>query len=551
MVDCPEKAFDEIVEALSFLREEFKKGGVWQDAANPIEKEGDAPVSGSGHIMEAEALLCFLLPLAKFPEGSAERQRIYDIYSDKEIVDSLYDFLARLKDTGIYGASPYTRIQSTDGKEHPFIDTACYTISLILLAEDIFGPPNQNGIKKDVCHVFEACLKIVTGSIVYDTVGRAKGWSFTNHAIPSRPFKYATWMAVDTLSDFVSIANIEEKYYATQAVFRHYVQLKDVLPQVAYETARIYVDARHEEDEKEIFGKRNLSILNNAVVQEDEGDDQLNYNLWIIMTLLYAGYDNFEKIKVALDYLWSVLEEPSKRKSLIKDECEVYFEIPDVFKPTEGVVPSNIIEDRSFLPQFLKCMVLYALKNRKNEAALDEKIEQTFNWLLENRYPDVPAWDAYARRGDYAIYQTERAIEALCKYIDYCQLKKGASSSQRENNTEPLPMAGSIPSLSGFAQEIAEIVSKNAVRIEVSGEGVETMLRKEVQNFLSENKDELIASIRQEIFPELNEMNEALKSLGGKLGDISEEDTVEIVGETFLEIKQLSSVIDKAVENND
>ncbi len=301
-------AIDAIVQALAFLKGEHEKYGRWEDPAN---KASDT----TGEIMECEAYLCFLLPLNQFSSQPDVQNQIFDVYPEANLKKDVYDLISGL--SGAFSGTPYVSIQDSDGQSHPFLDTVCYVISIITFAEKVLGEPEAQPQQVAIQQVMEKCLRFLREATVVDREGRAKGWSFTNHDVPDRPFKYSTWMATDSLSDLTSIPDLNKKYYCSKEAFQLATILRRALPQVAYEQSRLYVDGKHTEDERQAFNGRNVLITSGKPVLEDEDDVGFNYNLWIIMALLYLNYDDPSVLANALGSLAAVIDKPDPRRRLL------------------------------------------------------------------------------------------------------------------------------------------------------------------------------------------------------------------------------------------
>lgn len=512
------QSFDSIVEAiigaLGYLKARRDAQGLWEDAANSVD---GATASGSGDIMACEGVLSFLLALNCLNGRPDLQQRIDTIFPRAALEGEMFGLLERLRQGGTYGGRPYAWIVDESGAEHPLVDVVCYAISIITLGEKIFGPPADAERRQLGREVMETCLEILAGSVVYDEVRRAKGWSFTNYDLPDRPFKYCTWMACDTLSDLIEIKDLSDRYYASTRVLDAATAFRRQLPQVKAEMARIHVDGQHTAAERGAFQGRNVLITTGAAVQEDEADRGYSYNLWIIMSLMYLSYEDPRVLATALSAMGTKLGNSKARADQIKAESTILFETGKAFMANMDA-GRNFLDDRSFLPQYVKALALFRLWYPAESAGVEAQLEMALGWLMDNRKAGCPAWDKHARQGDHALYQTERAIEALCRVADY--LRVGAEVAAPSNAAPVLPSDGMVLG-SAFAAElariVAEVASQHAVSLEINGERAKVVIERAVGQRLDAMEDAIHARLAQRLSGPLDGIVAALGSLADRL----------------------------------
>lgn len=530
----------EVLGALTFLKKEQDRLGRWEDPANPVEKDKKGSViSGSGQIMACEGLLSFLVPLRRFVHRPDILERIYAIYPREQLVVDIQTLVADLLKQSQFGGSPYVKLMDTSGREHPFLDTVCYTVSLITLSEAVFGaPPNERerGVARQA---MDFCLDFLEGAMAKDSDGRVKGWCFTNFDVPSRPFKYATWMATDTLSDLLAIDRLNEKYFISSESIAKIGQFRLALASIKVELDRIYVKGRHSDEEKSAFGGRNILITSGEEVREDKYDSGYSFGLWIIMALLYLDYEDPAVLANALKLLGGHLQNDVARMNLLKNDCNIQFETDREFKP-DLKKWINVLVDRSFLPQFVKATAMITSAH-PNFGTFD-LMERSLAWLLDNRVEDCPAWDLHAQKGDYAIYQTERAIEALCRVSDvYCEVKP---ASPQQEFARPLAANNSDQTILA----IAETVARHAVVININGKGVDAVVDRSVENRLAEMGSRWVSEATTELAKPLTDLSASLNKLADALTRLPATSDEATVIDAIAEFRRLNEIITKAVE---
>jgi hypothetical protein len=507
-----EAVAETIIATLAFMKERRDKADRWDDPGNRVELNEDGrPVLGSGQIMACEGLLSFLLPLSRFRTRPELQRRIYDIYPRGRLTADVYRLLADLMEIRRFSGTPYVLLRDTDGNEHPLLDTVCYAVSIVPLAEAVFGPPTEGWQREAACRVMDYGLEFLEGALVRTTL--AKGWSLTNHDVPTRPFKYATWMAADTLSDLMAIDGLANKPYMTPVGLERTTRLRVAMSEVKVELARIHVDGKHSEAEIAAFGGRNVMITTGQPVREDEYDEGYAFGLWIALALLYLGYENPTILSGCLATLFRHMEKELVRSKQTKADVEIQFETEKAFKPGTKVKGGNVnlLADRSFLPQFVKALALMAHRHPDADPAMGDRMEIALKWMLDNREPGCPAWDLYAEGGGgYAVYQTERAIEALCRILEVYDTASDSAEWQRSSS---VPDCRDPDWLERLPLAIADVVARHAVTIQVGAKGAEDLIARQVEVQVAAAEERLKHLLAAQFLAPLQTMSGCLDTL--------------------------------------
>lgn len=501
--------------ALSYLKAQRDAQGGWEDPANKVERGADgAFIPGKGDIIICEGLLSFLIAWNRFGRKPDLARRLEEIYPRALLEQDVYELLERMGAARQYSGTPYVTIVDDGGQSHPFLDTVCYSVSLVVLSETVFGVPSSEAKLRVGRGIMEDCLDILAKAVVTDEVGRAKGWSFTNHDVPERPFKYFTWMACDTLSDLCEIKDFSRRYFATPRTVECLASLRRALSTVKTELVRIHILGQHSAGEKQAFGGRNVDICTGKAVQEDEFDQGFSFNLWVIMALLYLDYEEPARLKDALFRLGETLENPKVKSDQIKNGCLILLETAKAFKPGQDGGENQLL-DRSFLPQYVKALALLGLWHPDLAGDLRPRLDQALEWLLANRAVKCPAWDKYAQKGDFAVYQTERAIEALCRVAEW--LEDGALSTAAPLASEAhSPAAGGI-SVAELAGIVADVTARHAVSIEINGERARALVERLVRQSFEDMQMEMSQQVKAEMSRMLGRVEPVFSRLAERL----------------------------------
>jgi hypothetical protein len=399
----------EIVAVIGALEEKYKdNNNVWICPGNV---SNDA-IRGSGNIIKSEAILCYLLPLSDTEKDSELAKQITDIISLKELQKRIDAYLTGLKGPEDFTGHPYLQIIDSDSRSHAFLDSYCFIISILVMYAKVFGTPKEANKLKHYTLLFAEALNFILKSAVKNERGKYTGFFFTDEFLPAAPYKYPTWMAIDTLSDLDT--NLLASLPFASAASREAANklLGEVLPQIEEEYIRLYVNQELSADEEKLIEGRNLK-LTVGLIKEDQDDNSPHYNIWAILVLLYLGYDSYSTIQTAFEKLSRFVEDETARIKQLKDDCPIYF-FSDHFPA--GDTDVNSMSDRSFLAQYIKGLSLFFRNHPPTMGveSLRATFQKAFNELLNNRQAGTPLWDRHSKNSRYAIFSTERSMEALC-----------------------------------------------------------------------------------------------------------------------------------------
>jgi hypothetical protein len=400
----------EIVGAIGALEVEYKiHNNTWICPSN----ENSEEVHGSGNIIKSEAILCYLLPLYETDEESELGSQISAIVGLKELQGRVDAHLTGLKNPADFTGHPYLKIVDSGGKTHPFLDSYCFLISILIIYAKVFGVPKDPGKLKHFQGLFSEAIGFVYRSAVKNARGKYAGFFFTDELLPDAPYKYPTWMAIDTLSDLDAATLISFPFATEDCKKTARKLLEEVLPQIKEEYVRLYVNQDLLPDEVEQIAGRNLK-LTEGLIKEDQDDNSPHYNLWATIILLYLGYDSGNTIREAFEVLRRYIEEEKSLRTQLQEPCAISF-VSGNFPP--GDQDENYLTDRSFLSQFVKGLSLF-FRNYPQALQVESlraTFQKAFYELLKNRKGGILLWDKFAeKKAGYAIFQTERSIEALC-----------------------------------------------------------------------------------------------------------------------------------------
>lgn len=470
----------EILAALRTLEADYQKNGKqWRCPSNP----SDPKIRGSGNIIGSEALLCFLLPLSALRARQDFRDKVFSIVNEDSLRERVETHLLSHKDRDDFTGHPYTLIIDLEKKQHPFIDSFCFIISILILYAELFGKPENVSTQEHFKFLFKLCLEGIKNSAIKGSSGRYVGFFVTDKYLPEVPFKYPTWMAIDTLSDLRSLEDISMLPFATAESIEFGTTLLDsVLNDVFREYIRIYIEGQLTDKEKELIKGRNVDLTKD-IVREDADDNSPHYNLWATIILLHLTYSNTEKLAAAFKVLMPYVDEPKKFRTVTDTACKISF-FSDKFPAGEAIAIENVITDRCFLPQYVKGLSLL-LKNiprlRSDEMFLTS-LEKSLNALLKNRKKDIPLWDKFAEgNAPYAVYQTERAIESLCALVN---LRVAIASE----STDATPQRRSS---AAFDRDLIDAVLKHAIVIRVGEDDARSLISREIADEMAKTRNEL------------------------------------------------------------
>jgi tetratricopeptide (TPR) repeat protein len=382
----------EIVNCCSQMRaiRDEKHGGKWED------------YNGSGLVLTCEALTCFLTPALVIPEAKdtlLANTLTYDV-----LVKSLEEIL-RQSESGFYGL-PYVQFKaiSKDKKEHGFIDGACFSASVILSATKACEAKIPDRLREPLADTFRRSLDFILGSFI-----EGKGWSWGTYGKPEEPFLYATWTAAETIADVLAFESIAvEKLGVERSVIEELGKCLDVASKFLLER-HVFTD--------EATSDSGVSF--NAITGEvafSKKDSHIYYNIWIALALLNSQEAPSDAIKGILDFaIPQVLS--AEAKFLTRDHG---FDLDSPKLDATAPFP-----DRALLPSALKALAMWGTNADAGAAlAVTDQLSDVYNLVITNRKQGNYVWDRFARdpeNSGYAIYYTERAIEALCRVYTFVE----------------------------------------------------------------------------------------------------------------------------------
>jgi len=377
--------------------------GEWRDQVN----------SGGG-IIPCEAIYCYLLGIDVFPNG---KERILQILSEEELKKTFIDVTSYYLDNGFLGI-PYFS-PDIDGEKWEFIDAACFYVSAALLFKKHILLSKKQLSQVDT--MLERALNFIRDSFILD-----KGWSWGTFDKPNEAFLYSTWTVIETIS------SIDWEY-----VPKEIESIREELLQQMQNVKKYYVYRYL--DSPEIVEKKEDGDCQFDLLEGEIGwgkkDSYLQYNLWILISLMLTGYKNETKIEEALKI---IIDEYHREK-------DWYHSTPVNFYFSYGQDDNRItpaFKDRSFLPLLFKTISIWfnLFPEKKNIEKYKIFSEEIYEALLSNRSAGVEqlefVWDKYAEsKSGYAIYVTERSLEALAKFysvIEHEAPEDNSSSSSSD-----------------------------------------------------------------------------------------------------------------------
>ena len=508
-------------------------------------------VSNTSHLISTESLLCFMIPFGR----KVDEEKLMAFDSDKcefwpEIVkpDMIKAAVEKhiktfdTEDAKVFSGRPYIKKQgNTEPVDIQHIDSHCMLISLIVLYEKCFGEPQHIDLRNLMIRLVSNSLTFINDSAIKSEQETYLGFFITNLGKPDRPYKYSTWMAIETLIDLPSeTQSTELPFFITTEVTDIVNTLREtVMSNVKSNYIRLYVDCNFTDKEAEHFGERNMTVHNDLVV-EDEGDSAIQYNVWILLTLLHLNYSSADIVTKALNML------EAKEKKIVKQKLEhtktetlyEYLESKPVTSEatvglngeSQDIVEKVMLEmtDKSALPQFLKvmCLAISKFPSLKNSSQL-EKLEELIDRIMKSQSLINIDEDEKARIGwhsedssKYSVYICERVIEALTSFARLVgQLEQSTQSSNegRGNIKQSL-----------ITREIANEIAKSAVVIQISGKSAEQVIKREVaaavkgvEDRINKEIENRISSYVQENLPSMiecynnkNSLNKSSRNYG-------------------------------------
>jgi len=507
----------DVRQALKELKQARDRDRLWKD---PDNDPSNYKKKDSGVIIALEALLCFLLPLNSTKKDLAFQSDVYAVFDSVKLAGEIRNTLEkiRLADYAFSG-EPYITVEDNKGTSHPFVDTACLTLSVILFANRVLGLPNTRDDEILYRDVFEKAMNVLTGALIKDDKKPGKGWFVTNYSPPDWQYKYCTWMATDTFSDISSVTDLERQPYCPGSTFT-VRSVEITLDSLCDELHRFYVLSDLTDDERARLKDKGAKIcVRNSIVQEDPDDpERFQFNVWILLTLLYLKYgarnesDDEAKERLLLEaFRFAADWVRGKEDKLISDEVTIQFETKDF--EVERLVPlKNNLHDRAALPQWIKALAIALKRHKEWRPVFGEHLSAMIELARKNKGEGRHVWDADAK-GEFAIYLTERYIEAFTKYYEYLD----ALIAEKKPSIE-----APIQTTTGVNwQVIAAEIAKSAVVIQVGSEKAEGLVKRlvsaEIETVRSKVVDDLGPRVAEEIGKQLGAQSEQVRKLGEEL----------------------------------
>lgn len=474
----------EILAALRALEADYQKNGQeWRCPSNPA----DPQIRGSGNIIGSEALLCFLLPLSNMRSRSDFQKELSEIIDLNSLRERVENHLLKHRDRADFTGHPYTLIVDSDKINHPFIDSYCFIISLLVLYNELFGAPVKKATQEHFKFLFRVSLETLKNSAVKGSSGRYTGFFVTDKYLPEFPFKYPTWMAIDTLSDLRSLHDLSTLLFSTpESRTDATTLLNNISNDIGAEYRRIYIDNDLTDKEREAIKGRNVNLTQD-IIREDEDDSSPHYNLWAAIILLHLRYNDTEKLADAFKVLMPYIDDQKKFRVITGDPCKISFYSAN-FPAGEAI--DNVITDRCFLPQYVKglSLLLTSIPRLRDDQLFAASLDKSVVALLKNRKKDVALWDRFAERGaPYAIYQTERAIEAFCALFT---LQETVSIDAK--HTTP-----SRRQAESFDGNLMETVLRHAIVLRIGEDDARSIIAREVAQQGKKIREDLFKALQQ------------------------------------------------------
>ncbi len=457
----------EILAAIKALEVEYNSNdALWLCPSNPINEN----IPGSGNIIVSEAIMCYLLPLSFAGSNSSLSKEIFRIVSRDKLRDRILKHLKRFKSRDDYTGDPYLIIKDYEDNTFPFLDSYCFVLSIVVLYGQIFGEPKNKDDRKVLIDLFADSLKFIENCAVKNVSNVHSGFFATDTHIPETPYKYPTWMAVDTLSDLDGLIDGNSFLLGTSET-KNKVEwfINSVLPQIKGDYIRKYIDADLTNSELQDVSERNL-MISKGLLREDEDDNSPHYNLWAIVILLYLEFKSTKTLSEAFKIISPYILDDAKFRTISTKKCEIAF-FSEQYKL--GDENENILSDRCFLPQFVKGLAIFlkSFPNVSEASELEGVFEQAYDRLMKNRKDDQALWDRFAENdAPYAIYQTERAIEALCH-----------TRNLFSDASKPTSQSKDRPKLSSDTDEHLATILKHAISINIQGKDARGLIEREVK----------------------------------------------------------------------
>lgn len=427
----------DIGDALQLLAQLHKKNEGWICPSNPVEKK----YLDNEVIIRLESLLCFLL----VANCGLEIDKNSNGIGLDHIRVQVENEISRISKMDSLTGHPYIKVEDMNQKELGFLDGYCMAISCMIFYSRLFGSPVSRSKINHFQTVFNKCLEFIIGCAIKNSSDSFTGFFCTNHHLPDLPYKYCTWMVVETMSDFFDEKDYRDLFFITdESQDKIDIIMGKIIPDITSNYIRIYVNESLNEEEKIHIDGRNV-LVTERVIQEDEYDSTPQQNVWVLLVLLISGYDNFDVVHESIFMLYKkYLKQPDKRVDSLRERTKIKFYNENLpFKEDEPF--TNAMVDRAFLPQFLKVCALARKKFGSADGQLDELIRNSIEWISANRIQGLALWDKEAdKNGGWAVYSSERVFEAYTNVLRCYDLHKERNKPSQRAQVSDVFVNGGI-----------------------------------------------------------------------------------------------------------
>ena len=404
--------------------------GIWRDVQND-----------TGIIIECEAICSLLLAHRCLEDRGVGILGDSLVITDGEVFGMIRNLLQQCEEKGLIGY-PYLQIRNACpafSREPDYVDTASFLLTTLHLFWQVYRDRLLNEQHREVEQSLRRnllqALQVIDEAYID---GEIKGWSWGREDKPDEPFLYFTWTIVETISD------IEENKH----ILRDFPEAEDLANRLfaRLDAVRTSFEHRYLGGHSSTEEQVNYDVRKGRVVYPQQ-DSEPHYNIWILLTLLQTGCKREQDLKAGIDVL-KRMDDEDKHNRFIQRLADVPLDGRSLLKPDQGVR----LQDRCYLPQLLKAVAIfvdmYPAYVDEYGAFLDDLYDKLKRNIRRDKYLFV--WDA---AGEYAIYYSERSIEALCalyRLLSKLETANGRGSESRPAETEA----------DGIVSVLAEAVDK-------------------------------------------------------------------------------------------
>lgn len=378
--------------------------GEWRDAENL-----------PGIISTCEALFSILSPMEKIPLLKEQIFPLVDVPNIKKTIAQVISWT----EEGFFG-SPYIDFSADTRfeKDQDFLDSACFVFSALSYAKKVLRKQLEEQTVEQIDKRLVQALKVIDEC----HLGEKKGWAWGHVDKPDESFLYCCWTAAEMIEGL----NENPKSILPQGANDIMDNLKE---KVIY--TRNWLEDTFIKNPKKGEGIQ-YDLTKDAIAFAPE-DKSAYYNLYAVFSLLLMGSKEFQAIETGIDVIVECFND--SRRSYLRKSFEFFFDGKEILIPEEA----KKYTDRAFLPLVLKVLALYVGDNTQRMNKYKDNILEFYDLLLKNRGEGIysAVWDKYASSTPYAIYYTERAIEALLR-LHSCLKHHEVVVKVPESNVEEL-----------------------------------------------------------------------------------------------------------------